>query len=330
MRFSGIMLTLTALHVLAAHGSGVQFTRQQYQTGVVWDQPVARESVASQAPKAARQESLLQSWSVASSGNVERLLDQKLIGAYLPAASITIETLDPHGETPRTRVDQPFNVRIHLSGLLSGAGFPDSVTKVRLEEQLLPASGKPVEVFAEGLLSTNGTTVLRFQGSALKADDPTKARGEERFALHTLATGIKGQTEIASAGVQVLPIASGKIAGISKNQEFTAEIPAVRLNLEDLYPQSETSLTLYHGSGIHGVSGIVVKSFTLDADQTRSVSMHVGDLADWIVANGTYTLALSSSTIYGKELLCDPITFIVKRPAAQDPAKDQLTAAIAH
>jgi hypothetical protein len=33
-----------------------------------------------------------------------------------------------------------------------------------------------------------------------------------------------------------------------------------------------------------------------------------------MTANGTYTLALVSETVYGRELLCAPITFELQRP----------------
>jgi len=317
-------LLACALHSAAWGGNYVNFIRQQQQaTGVVWDMPVSATGSASAALAMENNGALFQLWSVDQTTARDYLLDQKLVGAYLPAADIKVTTLDPYASRPRTRVDQPFTVDINVSGLLPGNDFPIAASSVLLERHLgsyqsgentLDAA-KTISAtpFSSAYISTNGRTVLRFQASALTAADPTKACGEEHFVIHSLADGSVTQTQIASGSVQVWPVASGSIKGISNGDKLRFQTPQLQLELNDLYPRSDTYLMLYEGTQINGNEGITVKAYPVDRDTTESTVISVTELDAKLPKDGTYTLVLLSDTIYGREMLCDPVTFSVNR-----------------
>ncbi|MES2661211.1 MAG: hypothetical protein V4689_21505 [Verrucomicrobiota bacterium] len=322
MKSISLFLALASINAFA--DTYVNFVRQNQQgTGVVWDMPVAATGTAPSALSIDTGGSLFQLWTINQTTPKDYLLDQKLVGAYLPKADIKITTLDPYAPYPRTRVDQPFTVQVNVAGLLTGSGLPDASTKVLLEQHiqsypagvnsLAPTAVQSNTPLTTGFLTNNGPTVLKFPASSLKAGDSTKATGEEHFVVHALSDGTITQTQIASAYVQVLPIASGQILGIKPGEELRYQIPTVQLNLNDLYPRSDTYLILYEGTGANGTPGTVAASFPMDRDRTDSQILMVTDLATKFTKDGTYTLALMSSTVYGTELLCDTVTFSVKR-----------------
>jgi len=232
-------------------------------------------------------------------------------------------TLDPNGKVPRTRVDQPFRVEIQISDLLTGTGLPLAASSVLLERHLAnypdgvttlePAkaiSGTPAD---SGYLSANGSHVMMFPASGLTATDPTKAVGEEHFVIHALSDGTIAQSQIASAMVQVWPVASGEIKGINHGDNLRFQIPRLELILNDLYPRSDTYLLLFEGTQVTGAEGTTVKAFPMDRDAAESHVLPVDDLVSKLGEDGTYTLALVSETVFGRELLCSPVTFGINR-----------------
>ena len=128
------LLLLAATPVMASASDNIHFIRQRQQdTGIIWDMPV---NVRGQSPSALALEnggSLFQLWAISPAPARDYLLDQKLVGAYLPKATMKVVTLDPDGKIPRTRVDQPFRVEIEVSDLLTGAQYPLAASSVLLE-----------------------------------------------------------------------------------------------------------------------------------------------------------------------------------------------------
>ena len=331
MKSIATLLLIAALHANAASVSYVNFVRQNQQgTGVVWDKPVASEGTGSSALAMESGGSLFQLWTIEQSSAKDYLLDQKLVGAYLPVADIRIITLDPDSVTPRTRVDQPFTVEIDVSGLLSGTGLPLASTTVLLERHIAnypadpvtgnvttgsldPAqvtSGKPL---SSGYITSNGKTVLKFPATALTATDPTKALGEEHFVVHALSDGTITQSQIASAHVEVWPVASGSIKGINNGDVLRFQAPKVEILLNDLYPRSDTYLLLFEGTQVNGVDGTVVVGYPMDRPASESKVIRIPDLDSKLTKDGTYTLAVVSDTVYGRELLGPTVTFSVNR-----------------
>ncbi|MEO5715637.1 MAG: hypothetical protein ABIT37_19315 [Luteolibacter sp.] len=324
MKLPGLLLAIMTSAAFSQSSDFVNFIRQTQQgTGVVWDMPVAATGAAASALTLEPNGALFQLWTVQQSPAQDYLLDQKLVGAYLPTADIRIVTLDPDGVVPRTRVDQPFSVEINVTGLLSGSGLPLASTQVLLEQHIASyPSGQttlnPTTVLSNaalytGYLAANGKTVLKFPASSLKATDPTKALGEEHFVVHALSDGTISQTQIASGKVQVWPVASGQIKGIASGDLIRFQSPQIELILNDVYPRSDTSFMVYEGSSVNGITGTLVKAFPWTSDATTSTVIPTTELDSKFSKDGTYTVALMSTTVYGTELLCPPVTFQVKR-----------------
>jgi hypothetical protein len=318
------ILLLTALPVVAAPPSNFHFIRQHQQTTrLVWDMPVDLVGNQSSALPLENDGALFQLWAIATAPPRDYLLDQKLVGAYLPKAAIQIVTLDPHGKVPRTRVDQPFRVEMHISDLLSGVDLPLAATTVLLERHLAPypsgtAVMDPMEAISgtpanSGFISTNGQHVMAFPASGITAADPTKACGEEHFVIHALMDGDHAQSQIASAMVEVWPVACGQIKGISHGDNLRFQVPQVELILNDLYPRSDTFLLLYEGTQVTGAEGRIIKAFPMDRDAAESHVLRVNEIESKLSADGTYTLALISETVFGREMLCAPVTFHICR-----------------
>jgi hypothetical protein len=327
-----IPLLLAALSINAsAQINGYQsFIRQIQQpetpggTSVVWDMPVQAQGTAMSALAIESKGSLFRLWTIEQATAKEYLLDQKLVGAYLPKADIKITTLDQYPLAFRTRVDQPFSVEVSVSDLLSGLDMPEAATKVLLAQHVKAYTAGQTSIdptliagstpSASTYITQNGKTVMKFDVSSLTASDPTKTSGEEHFIVHALADGSLSQSQIASAKVQVWPVASGAIHGITPGQQLRHSMPTLQINLNDLYPRSDTYLMVYEGEDINGVEGKpAMPTFPVDRDRSVTTILEATELSSAIGADGVYTIALYSDTVYGPELLCEPITFSVKR-----------------
>lgn len=324
MKSIASLFLLSALSVTAGVQDNIHFIRQRQQdTGLVWDMPV---QVKGQSPSALALESggsLFQLWAITSSPARDYLLDQKLVGAYLPKATMKVVTLDPDGKIPRTRVDQPFRVEIQVSDLLTGVGYPLAASSVLLERHVAAYSADetvldPVKVassapISSGYINSNGQHVLSYGVSAVPAKDPTKAAGEEHFVIHALADSNVEQSQISSAMVQVWPVASGEIKGIASGDKLRFQSPQVELLLNDLYPRSDTYLLLFEGTQYTGVEGTIVKAFPMDRETSESHVLRVSELESKLTKDGDYTLVLVSDTVYGREMLCAPVPFSIRR-----------------
>lgn len=295
--------------------------RTEAKTGVVWDMPTTPQSSGFLANASKQRTALYEQWLVGGNPS-ETLIDQRIAGANLPSVRLNIRTLDPDGKTPRTRVDQGFYVDIEISGLLSGLDLPPSMSRLLLERRLKAdansSSANPLQ--ARGFLTDNGKTSLPFPASALTATDPTKAQGEEVFTVHTLTGTGKLPTQLATARVQVLPVASGTIQGIQRGATLDPSAKVdLTISLNDLYPTSETRLLLFKGRQFNGTEPTVLASCPIQSEQCENRNLTVTDLASSITSEGYHTLALVSDTLYGRELLCDPITF--QASPAETPAE---------
>ncbi|RYD46930.1 MAG: hypothetical protein EOP83_28840, partial [Verrucomicrobiaceae bacterium] len=80
-----------------AAGEGyTNFIRQtQQDTGVVWNMPITAKGQAASLGVMEGKGSVFQLWTIETASAKDYLLDQKLVGAYLPVASISVKTLDP-------------------------------------------------------------------------------------------------------------------------------------------------------------------------------------------------------------------------------------------
>lgn len=312
-----VAVPLFALTALAARGDEwMNFIFQrQVDTGVVWQMPVdPRGESPSQLPLD-EGGALFQLWTINRETAKDYLLDQKLVGAYIPSAEIRIETGDPYPHVNRTRADQPFTVRIGVAGLLSGHDLPRAATEVMLEHFLAPypegrTSVDPEEVIggtphSHGFIDENGTTRLPVTASQLPASDPTKALGEEHFVIHALSDGDAPQTQLASDFVQIWPVADAAIGGIEPGSTLRGTVPALTVDLRDLYPSSMTYLQLYEGEPKLGTEGVRVTGGTLVLDQDTSEDrvLRIDKWGHLLENDGPHTLEIVTVTPFGTERL---------------------------
>ncbi|MEM9238033.1 MAG: hypothetical protein AAGB14_14775, partial [Verrucomicrobiota bacterium] len=280
----------------------VNFIRQnQVRTGVVWDMPVDPQGNGPSALTLEEDGALFQLWTIRQSDFKDYLLDQKVVGTYLPSAEIRIQTGDPYPHVHRTRADQPFTVEIDVSGLLAGTNIPDAAKRVMMEHHLASYTGGRTSIDPRhaiggtpadsGYISSNGTIVLNFNASSLPAGDPTQAMGEEHFVIHSLPDADAPQTQIASNFVQVWPVASGHITGIEQGQTVRFSTPPIELHLENLYPSSMTYLQIYPGDPRLGVDGEKVDGtvLVLDQDIKEDRTIRLDEWEETLEEDGTYT-----------------------------------------
>ncbi|RYZ14700.1 MAG: hypothetical protein EOO70_07470, partial [Myxococcaceae bacterium] len=149
------MKTASLLLLLAAGAASAQttpvyknFVRQiQQGSGVVWDMNnVAAVGGGASALQLLKGGALFQLWTINETEGKDYLLDQKLVGAYLPKASVKITTADPYTEHARTRIGQPFKVEIELADLLTGVGLPDASNRVLLQRHIASFPAGATEV----------------------------------------------------------------------------------------------------------------------------------------------------------------------------------------
>ena len=313
--------------VVHAEGEGYSnFLRQtQQSTGVVWSVPVDPTGEAASPGLLEEDGALFQLWTIEQTTAKEYLLDQKLVGTYLPRASVTVTTGDPYSITPRTRVDQPFTVTVDVGGLLSGTGLPLAATRVLLEQHLAnytatkisltPAEATSGTPAASAYIMQNGASRFSFPVSNLKAADPRKASGEEHFVVHALSDGTLTQTQIASGHVQVWPMATGTINGIKDGDQVSSKAPEDTLTMKDLYPDNSTYLQIYEGGKAPGTKGekLTASNRTWDEDVPLDDTRTFSGYDAVFKKDGTYTMELLTDTPFKEGELLHSVTFTVDR-----------------
>lgn len=324
LKISVIAIAAT-LQSLCAKTSYSNFIRQEQQKSkVVWDMPVAANGSSPAALLAEEGGSLFQLWTIESNGAKDYLLDQKLVGAYLPKGAITIHTQDSYNGIPRIRVDQPFTVEFNVSNLLFGANIPLSASKVLVEHHIArdlngsnnitPASAISGKPFSSGYIESNGIQTINYAASSISAPDPRKARGEEHFVMHALGDGEFSQTQLATAFLQVWPIATGSVSGIINGSEIRGVPPTLTMRVDDLYPRSDTYLQIYSSGPDLGAEGKKIPGSVLILDQELPASRTVSitDYGSLFDSDGPYRIDLLTKTPYGTERL-GSVSFTVNR-----------------
>ena len=327
MKATLLLVAMMAAPALAGD-TWVNFIRQnQVKSGVIWDMPVSPQGNSPSALTLEEDGALFQLWTIKQQDFKDYLLDQKMVGTYLPSAEIRIQTGDPYPHVHRTRADQPFTVEIEINGLLSGTGVPDAAKRVLAEHHLAPYGPGQTSIDPRiatgntpadsGYISNNGTVTLNFTSSSLPASDPTLAMGEEHFVVHSLPDLDAPQTQIASNYVQVWPVASGSISGISPGEFVRFTTPPLQIHLDNLYPSSTTYLQIYPGAPRLGTEGQKIDGtiLVLDQDTKEDRILSIDDWGGNLDAEGDYTMELVTETPFGTERL-SYLTFEVDRVLA--------------
>ena len=333
MKFHLLLGALLCSHAFAAGEGFTNFVRQTQQgTGVVWNMPVTPTGSSASQLLLEQGGSLFQLWTIEQATAKDYLLDQKVVGTYLPKADIVITTVDPDRDpvtgAPRTRADKPFSVKTTVSGLLSGANIPVAATKVLWEQHLAsfgstvnsitPAQATSGTPRSSTYLTANGTTTVTSGATSLPAVNgvAAKAKGQEHFVVHALADGALTQSQIASAYVHVWPVSSGEIAGLTDEQKVRSKAPTLTIKVKDLYPESRTYLQIYEGRQVLGTKGVLMAR-ELDYPNTQNISITpqdftISDYDEYILKDGTYTIELITETAFDSTRL-DWVTFSIDR-----------------
>jgi hypothetical protein len=293
----------------------VNFVRQvQVNEGIEYDVQVAANgtqlSPLAIDPGGAR----FELWTIQQSPLKDFLIDHRYVSAYIPRAYVRIYSEDPYSVIPRTRVDRPFNVEIAVDGLIMDPTAPLAARQVngfRHVQSYGPdgdgtvQSTEPRILDSSEVITSNGYHVYQFALSAVPGTDRTKVRGEERFVVESLPDYQAPAMQLAAGRIQIWPIASAAITGITEGQKIGFKVPKIELHLDDLYPDSETWAQVYPGSPQLGVQGTPVSGSALVVEdsvpQDRVLRVNNWDKA--IDADGFWTLEVLHKTPFGLERL---------------------------
>jgi hypothetical protein len=356
MKNSLLVLILTYAVAAADPSDYVNFVRQiQEDSGVEWDVSVAPSGSMLSPEGVGPSGSLFQLWSVHSISANEYHLDEEFVSAYTPSATITIQTGDPYQVIPRTRVDQPFSVRIGISGLVFGngqpGGPPPSAGQVLLTHAGAnypegqhsfngngnpnpgpgnnngngnpnPGGGPHTEI-GSAMINSNGQVVLNYPFTNLTGEDLTKVEGEEVWSVHALDGGTGGlpfvQGDVLeSATLQIWPIADGEISGVDTTGSYQT-LPTLTVSLNDLYPDSTTYLRTYFGppSTTPSETESFQSSYVIIQDSIpQNRTLSLDGLDDYFQKAGAYTIEIVHETPFGTEVLSQFYPLNIKRSIA--------------
>jgi hypothetical protein len=290
-------------------------------------QNLAAEGTADSVDKLRDSGARFQLWTIDAATGKNYLLDQQLVGAYQPFASIGIKTQDPYLQIPSTRLDKPFTVTINVSNLISGSGVPEAASRLLLERHVVgyppeqtfldPAEVLSTSPHSTSQITSNGTLTLQFPASSVTGPVPLKASGEEHFTLYAIADSASLKNRIATAKVQVWPVTTGKISGISNGDVVRFVAPTLTVAVQDLYPRSDAYLQVYRSSPALGTAGTILNHFFVPniSNKSDSAIRMVSGYEDDLPEEGTYTMELIARTPFGLERL-DHVTFSVNRTIA--------------
>lgn len=249
-----------------------------------------------------------------SSGIEEHLLDREFVDVYQPAASVRIITEDPYPHATRTRADRPFSVEYTVSGLVSESLGVEAASKVLVRHD---AKSYSLPIFIDGnyiqtdsstsvYIGQNGTTVANYPSTNLPKADPLKGIGVEVFTVDALADAEFNlpSSRLATATLEVFPVAVGSLSGITHNATYKS-LPPFTMTLKDLYPTSNTYVQIYRGPQQLGTEGIVIPDSFINVADTTSQSK-VKTISNWhsfVDEDGLWTMELITETPFGVERL---------------------------
>ena len=261
-------------------------------------------------------------WTLKSgTDEVPQLLATQFVDAYLNSARVEIETGDPHTIIPRTRVDKPFTVRLHVAGLRSSTDGDTTGTSVRFTHTAsnygvgvhLPGSSMTTRTVYSGNINQNGTHTFSFSGTNIGGTNVAASSGEENFTVSSLLSSGALDTTLATGRMQVWPLSTVTISGITNNATYTS-MPEVTFNYSRLYPDSTTYVQIYPGQPSLGTIGTTLNSSIITiADVTPQNRTFI--LRNWdhvLPDDGRFTMEVLHTTPWGTERL-GFVTFLAKR-----------------
>lgn len=263
-------------------------------------------------------------WTVKSSPLTNYLLDTKFVGAYIPVTSVDIRSEDPYTTIPRTRADRPFWVDLTVSGLTDVVSAPDAAKKIQLLRHVqsygttgigLNLDRSQATLLSTSYLTTNGAQTLSYTLTSVPGTDRSKLRGEERFSAFSLPDTLSPQSQLASKYIQIWPVATGEIAGITEGQLIRTKMPSLTCNVTDVYPSGTIYTQVYQGNPVLGTVGDRPSAQWRNSEnypQNKTITLSSDDLDSPLRGDGTWTLELLTETPFGIDRLAK-VTFTLKR-----------------
>jgi len=222
------------------------------------------------------------------------------------------------GFIPRTQIGQGYTIQYHVSGLLpKGKGIPMAASSLKLEQASYAYAENETSIIEEGnpTLSTsniqkNGlsrTNVL----SRLTGSDMTKLRGEDVVTIYMKADpegGHPDENVMATAKIQIWPISDGSLAGIREGEIYST-VPSLTLDLIDLYPGSDTYLSITGGSLDEP---LIYGNRTNTSNTPLSIKYSLTDLNKRLLSGGVYNVKLMHRSPFD-EFVMSEVTFTLQR-----------------
>lgn len=237
-------------------------------------------------------------------------LDRKVIGHYLPKATIQVNTGDPYsdfftpGQPPRTRADKPYTLAIKVEGLTTDPEAPAAAKKVLYSHvgqnyngTYTPAGNAEyvLSSYYLGNQSPNFTPVY----TQLTPMAPTKAMGIETFTISSLTDETVPESSIlAEEMILVWPVTEAAIEGMEDNYSIRDSLPNLVVTYRDLYPLSYTYVHIYPGAPALGQAGPIfpgsVRWHNTLVPQNEIVSIE--NWEEMIPTDGQYTIEVVTMT----------------------------------
>lgn len=288
------------------------------------------------------------------------LLDSKVVNAYSPAGSFAVTSEDTWivGDVAvgnyikRTRADRPYTITVNVSGLNMAVGAPQSASSVRLDLTGVNYTPSP-DYSALGAVpyAVQSNTITSSQtwthNNLLTPLGSTKAVGEEQWQLVRWAdvdpvtfAVLVPETIINNVTVQVWPVSDVTLEGLTEGQEVLDSIPALSVQLKDVYPDSYTYCQIYKGgqvdntvgtkisgsaiyygayyNNLYDTDGDGVDNYSLPTIEPQNPDKFFIDLNSVAATDGTYTIEVITETPFDARApeLLKWITFKVNRRTA--------------
>ncbi|MAS95877.1 MAG: hypothetical protein CMO55_21950 [Verrucomicrobiales bacterium] len=320
-----LLLLIWALALAPSFGSEGGIIRQIQSVdgnSVIYDIPINSDTGSILSFPLSSDSAIFQLYTtVTGPNNTETLkkLDEKVVGTFLPTASVEILSEDPYFPA-RTRADQPYGVRLSISGLLANSpDVAEHLKTVYVERSYLKYNnGNYQPTSAGGTYSDefsfreNGTYVDNGILQMIPGPKPTKVAGEESFTVF-LHPDTGTSAELSKATVQIWPVAEVQIKGLKEGEQYNSIPSNAAVSLKDLYPSSVTYAQVYKGNHAAGIEGTPLPN-TVVAYNThipQKALLPLADLSSLLTEDGTYTVQVLTITPFndGAPEILSHVTF---------------------
>ncbi|WP_411827871.1 hypothetical protein [Luteolibacter sp. AS25] len=244
-----------------------------------------------------------------SGSSLPQLLDEKVVGSYIPGAAITLSSEDPYRPS-RTRADQPYSMslainRLPLPDQETPAGVPTTVALEKSYKVYHPTLHVPAQdgsgqgYYSDGLeFDLNGTYTLPGIYQHLPGSSPIRVIGEETFTASVQVGDPGAKASVGSATIQIWPVGTAEIQGIDPSKIYNGVPTGIQAVLTDLYPDSVTYAQIYKGTQSLGKTGYIIPSsvFSINTFAPQTTTVPLLDLGNGIDGDGTYTIEVLTIT----------------------------------